>query len=152
MVAVRVLTAVAAAGLLVGCGADADGDQVAGRTTASSSTVTAPSVDPQVQVECSNVERAYNAWYWEPVSSADWAQFQVSRRQDQGEDFHDAVVGYSDPAAVDLVVAIADYNLELAFVSANYVAVGSADTADAEDARVAVVDAYEAFQSTTCDA
>lgn len=154
MVAARSLVVVAAVGLLAGCGASADGDdQGAPRnSTPSSTTPVAPSVDPQVQIECANVERAYNAWVWEPVSSVDWAEFQVQMRLDDGEAFHDAVEGYTDAAALDLVVAIADYNLELAMVNANYAAQGSADTTAAEDARVAVVGAYEAFQQQTCDA
>lgn len=115
-----------------------------------SGSVRTTTIDPEVQIECSNVERAYNAWHWEPQTSADWSLGQVRYHLDNGEAFHDAITGYTDKPALDLVVAVAQYNYEMSLVQADMTIKGSADTAAAESARTDVVDAFEAFQRATC--
>lgn len=147
-VVAAVVLSVVVVPVVAGCSGAAVGDEP--RPAPTTTTSTAPALDTETQVECSNVERAYNAWHWEPMSSADWAQFQVKMRMDDGDAFHDAVEGYTDKPVLDLVVAVANYNYELSLLNANYVAQGSADPAAAEEARVAVVDAYETFQTETC--
>lgn len=101
-------------------------------------------------MECTNVERAYNAWFWEPTTSLDWSQFQVQMRMEDGDDFLAAVSGYTDDPALELAVAIANYNVEMSLINADFTINGSADTSKADVARVDVVDTYDEFAKTTC--
>ena len=139
----------AVAVFVAACSSSADGAETEQRPTATGAPTT--TIDSKVLVECSNVERAYNAWHWEPQTSADWSLIQVKMRLDDGEAFHDEVKGYTDKPALALVVAVAEYNYELSLVQAHMTINGSSETTDAESARVAVVDAYAEFQQQTCE-
>lgn len=139
----------AVAVFIAACSSSADGAQSDQSQTATS--VVTSTIAPEVMVECSNVERAYNAWHWEPQTSADWSLFQVKRHLDDGKSFHDAVEGYTDKPALALVLAVAQYNVELSLVQGNMTINGSSETTKAESARVAVIDAYEEFQQQTCE-
>jgi hypothetical protein len=135
-----------------GCSSPAEGEQSQQRKpTSTSATTTSAAPDPEVMVECSNVARAYNAWQWVPTTSADWALVQVKMRIEDGKAFHDAVKGYTDQPALELVVAIAAYNYELALVQVDMTINGGADTTAAEGAIVGVIDAYLEFHQQTCE-
>jgi hypothetical protein len=114
------------------------------------STVTA-AANPNM-VECSNVERAYNAWKWTPSSSMDFTDFNVRRLMEKGEDFYKAVEGYKG-AATALALEIARYNFDVATLNASYAAVGSAPgelSTRIVDGVGKINGAYAAWRYETC--
>ncbi|HEU5469287.1 MAG TPA: hypothetical protein VFV67_01440 [Actinophytocola sp.] len=140
LVPVAVLAAAAA-----GC---SDNPSKAAPTTVTVATQPSPN-----QVECSNVERAYNAWKWTPTSSLDFTDFNVRRLAEKGGDFYKAVEGYRDKGATGLALEIARYNYDLSVLNATYVASGSAPgelTTKVVSGVEEINNAYATFRRDTC--
>lgn len=125
--------AIAAAMLVLVLGGTALGyalagdDQPAG--TPAAATTTGPALSPEAQVECVNVEKAYNAWngIGSIGTAADVAALNDltgKMRADDGETFLEAVTGYSDQPSKELAVAIAAYNFELGLINFQLTAAG----------------------------
>ncbi|KAB1111979.1 hypothetical protein [Micromonospora aurantiaca (nom. illeg.)] len=110
------------------------------------------------QVECTNIDRAHNAWagLGLPSTAADVKalnEVTVKMAMDDGDSYLDAVKGYNDQPSKDLAAAIAGYNFELSVVNAQVV-IGSGvddEQAAAVEAAVAkVADKYQAWRSARC--
>ncbi|MFL6144108.1 MAG: hypothetical protein ACJ72N_19865 [Labedaea sp.] len=116
----------AAAIAAAGCGTSSPPPPPPPPAAAATATVS-PSTNPN-QIECSNVERAYNAWRWTPSSSLDFTEFNVRRLMESGDDFRKAVAGYKDKPALALALAISQYNYDMSLVNASYAASGNASS------------------------
>lgn len=137
---------------LAGCGG--------GEPTAApfAGTKTTSTLDAAAQVECVNIERAYNAWNTlrRPHTAADVAalnKFTVKRVMEDGKSFLDAVTGYPDQASKVLASAIAEYNVELAMVNVQATMNGEIGDEQARKTGTAaseVEGAYQAWKSSTC--
>lgn len=146
---VTIVLGVAVMFLLASCGSDTS---TASGTMASSSS--APSVDAAIQVECVNVERAYNAWEpTAPTQAQGLTELRVRMLMDDGDAFLRAVEGYQDQASKDLAVAISAYNYDMAVINANFAASGLAEgkVVDGMLAKVGQVrGAFASFKFETC--
>lgn len=137
------------------------GSDPASRAAAATSTpaAAAPSTRPAAdQVECTNIDRAHNAWAGLslPSTAADVKalnEVTVKMAMDDGDSYLDAVKGYNDQPSKELAAAIAGYNFELSVVNAQVV-IGSGvddEQATAVEAAVAkVADKYQAWRTATC--
>ncbi|MET8908410.1 hypothetical protein [Micromonospora sp. NPDC004551] len=110
------------------------------------------------QVECTNIDRAHNAWAGLslPSTAADVKvlnEVTIKMAMDDGDSYLDAVKGYNDQPSKELAAAIAGYNFELSVVNAQVV-IGSGvedDQAAAVEAAVAkVADKYQAWHAAIC--
>lgn len=148
--------ALLATAALAGCG---DSKPAA---TASPSTSPSPTASPAGraanEVECVNVERAYNAWVgpFLPSTAADVAKMNdadVKRAMEDGDGFANAVKGYQDQPSKKLVVAIAGYNFELSLANVQLTIGGSLDAEQADKVAGAVTtthSSYQEFVKATC--
>lgn len=143
-------------GLAVAAGCSGNDDLVEGEATPTADLSAASAevvVDDKTVIECANVERAYNAWEWEPSSSLDFSAASIARKMDQGDEFLSEVKGYTDDPALGLASAIADYNYQLALANATMAIEGSLASDDIDPVVMAlssVTEAYDMFRSDTC--
>lgn len=137
----------------------AGGDKPAG--TPAAATTTTPALSPEAQVECVNVEKAYNAWNGirSIKTAADVTALNDLTGEmlaDDGKTFLDAVSGYNDQPSKELAVAIASYNFELSLIKFQLTVGGkivdSEQPAKVAEAAGKVRDAYAAFRKDTCRA
>jgi hypothetical protein len=128
-------------------------------TPAPVSATTTSAVPNSNQVECVNVERAYNAWKGALALPPDRAGVQALRKldiemlTDDGGAFLGDVEGYQDQTSKILAFAVADYEAKLALANVAFSLGGKIDS-DSADGVVAAItrlhDAYRAFKASTC--
>lgn len=161
MIRRRILHASAAATLLAlslaGCG-DAK-STAAAKARPSASPSPSPSKSRDVnQVECVNLDRAYNAWEGPnaPRAAADvagWNLGAVEYAMEDGKTFLNAVTGYNDQPSKVLASAVAEYNFELSLANFQVTTGDAVDADQTEKVATAagkVRDAYKAIGSSTC--
>jgi hypothetical protein len=111
------------------------------------------------QVECVNVERAYNAWNGALSLPGDAAGVKALRKveievlMDDGKSFLENVQGYSDQRSKELASAVANYNVEISMANVAITLVGKIDNDIASSVVAAIAgvrDSYAAFKSSTC--
>ncbi|MEV7265591.1 hypothetical protein AB0N38_18740 [Micromonospora aurantiaca] len=147
---------VAVAAFALGRGGSGPTPRAAAATSAPAASASTRSAADQV--ECTNIDRAHNAWAGLslPSTAADVKalnEVTVKMAMDDGDSYLDAVRGYNDQPSKDLAAAIAGYNFELSVVNAQVV-IGSGvddEQAAAVEAAVAkVADKYQAWRAATC--
>ncbi len=148
--------------LLVGVGliAYTVGTRKGGTSPAAAQPSTTTAAGPKAnEVECVNVQRAYNAWndLGLPKSSADVValnEVTMSILTDDAKAFLAAVTGYDDKPSKQLAVAIAQYNFDLGLVNLELSVKGKIEPGERPDTVFAsmgkVHEAYRAFKAATC--
>ena len=137
------------------------GSDPAPRTAAATSAPSASATTGRpaaVQVECTNIDRAHNAWAGLslPSTAADVKalnEVTVKMAMDDGKDYLNAVEGYDDQPSKGLAVAIAEYNFELSIVNVQVTMGSRADAEQAakvEQAVAAVAEKYQTWRTETC--
>lgn len=148
--------ALAAVLALTGCGG---GDQPAAAPSPSTSSA-APATSaatPRNEVECVNIDRAYNAWSaFRPVTADQVAAMNlgdVQREMEKGKAFLGDVTGYPNQAAKVLATTIAEYNFEVSLANMQVTMGGEMKPEQAKkvaDAGLAVYASYQQWRAGTC--
>lgn len=143
--------AVAAVAVLAGCG---NGDDTAPAAAAPTPVATTANAN---QVECVNIERAYNAWSMGRLFSAeDFAaanDFHIKGEMDDQKEFLSEVSGYSDKPSKTLAVAVAELGVELGMLNVQLTLSGESESdqvVKAAAAMVKVQEDYDAWKSAIC--
>lgn len=134
------------------------GSDPAPKAAAATSAPAATGRPAATQVECTNIDRAHNAWAGLslPSTAADVAalnEVTVKMAMDDGENYLNAVEGYEDQPSKALASAIAAYNFELSLVNAQVTMGSDVDGEQAtkvEQAVAAVADKYQTWHAATC--
>jgi hypothetical protein len=154
-IGVAAAAVVAAAGAALFLDSRNDAEPVA---VAATSAAPSPTVDQTTTIECTNIERAYNAWSgpFLPTAEADVSQLNevsVGMLMDDGKDFLTAVEGYDDQPSKRLAVKIAEYNFKLSLVNFQITASGKVGDEQAGEAFTALTEIhaeYTLFKAETC--
>lgn len=125
---------------------------------AATSAAASPTPDQAMVVECTNIERAYNAWAGPDLPSTAFDvsrlnSFAVDRLAEDGKDFLKAVEGYTDQASKALAVAVANYGVEIAMANVQATALGGIDAEQAEKTFTAITKVhadFTAFKLASC--
>ncbi|MFG3710836.1 hypothetical protein [Micromonospora sp. NPDC047730] len=137
------------------------GASAATSPTASATAAASPSPSSSWRrnsLQCGHVERAYTTWNGDrvPATAADVQKFDevdLKRTMNDSKVFMDAVTGYGDQASKDLVVAVAEYNVEVGMANLQLTVDGKLDGEQAgkvAKAATGVHAAYRKFVEATC--
>jgi hypothetical protein len=155
----RALPALAVALLLTLAGCSGDSPEAAARPSHSTASPTpaATTANPN-QLECVNIDRAFNAWDG-PFLPSTAEQLLAAHKgvmdslMDEGKDLADDVQGYTDQPSKNLSVAVAEYNFELSLANVQLTA---GDEIRPEQAGKVIEtiekirSEYRAFKAATC--
>lgn len=148
---------IALAAFALGCG-EPDPTPRAAAATSSAPAATPSTRSAADQVECTNIDRAHNAWAGLslPSTAADVKalnEVTVKMAMDDGDSYLDAVKGYDDQPSKALASAIAAYNFELSLVNMQVTMGSEVDddqAATVEQAVATVADKYQAWHVALC--